>query len=217
MVADGRYPEWKFKMFYKAIFTRPAGMIYDNFSDEHNKIAPFVIPDYWPRYLGLDFGGVNTAGVVLAHKPDTNDYYLYREYLTGGRTAEEHAGALLREEPKSPVCYGGSGSEGQWRMEFSKAGLVVQEPPVSNVEVGINRVYSLVPNLYIFSTCNGILDEFGTYARELDDMGEPTERIADKQTFHRLDALRYIAARLVNTATAAMRQIKVKGRGTRAY
>jgi hypothetical protein len=221
MVADGRYPEWKFKMFYKAIFTRPAGMIYDNFNDEHNKIAPFVIPDHWPRYLGLDFGGVNTAGVFLAHKPDTNDYYLYREYLTGGRTAEEHAKAILRGEANNPVCYGGSKSEGQWRMEFNKGGLTVREPTISDVEVGINRVYSLVPDLYIFSTCSGVLDEFGTYARELDDMGEPTEKIADKETFHRLDALRYIASKLVNQSAdvrvgaGTVKLYNSRGRGVR--
>ena len=216
MVADGRYPEWKFKMFYKAIFTRPAGMIYDNFDDERNRTSPFTVPDDWPRYLGLDFGGVNTAGVFLAHQPHTDNYYLYREYLTGGRTAEEHAIALLAGEDKTPICYGGAKSEGQWRMEFDKGGLTVNEPPVSDVEVGINRAYALVPNLYIFSTCSGILDEFGTYARELDDMGEPTEKIADKETFHRLDALRYIASHLIADPVIGMVQGRVRGRGGRS-
>ena len=33
-------------------------------------------------------------------------------------------------------------------------------------------------------------------ARMLDDMGEPTEKIADKETFHHLDAGRYVISRL---------------------
>ncbi|MCB1899227.1 MAG: hypothetical protein KDH16_08060, partial [Rhodocyclaceae bacterium] len=61
--------------------------------------------------------------------------------------------------------------------------------------------------------CLGLLDEIMSYARELDDMGEPTEKIADKNTFHLLDALRYIMSylRQENKAVAA-RQAKVKGR-----
>jgi len=196
LVDKGRYPEWKFKMFYKAIFTRPAGMIYDNFNDEINVIDPITIPESWPKYLGLDFGGVNTAAVFLAKDPKSKLFYLYREYLTGGKTAAEHADSLLKGEKGNPVCYGGAKSEGQWRNEFNAAGLIIRTPPVSDVEVGINRGYSLIPSLRIFSTCAGVLDEIGTYSRELDDAGEPTERIADKETFHRLDAYRYIASYL---------------------
>ena len=39
----------------------------------------------------------------------------------------------------------------------------------------------------------GIRDELGTYSRKLADSGQPTEAIKDKDTFHRLDALRYLA------------------------
>lgn len=189
-------PRWKFDMFYRAIFTRPAGLIYDNFDEKANVVRPFAIPDEWPRYLGLDFGGVNTAGVFLAHDVENDLYYLYREYLTGGKTAAQHAAALLANEPKTPVCYGGTKSEGQWRREFQVGGLTVREPPVSDVEVGIDRGYALLSKLRIFNTCAGLLDELATYSRELDDMGEPTEKIADKNTFHRLDAYRYVATRL---------------------
>ena len=31
----------------------------------------------------------------------------------------------------------------------------------------------------------------GTYRRKLDAQGEPTDEIADKRKYHRLDALRY--------------------------
>lgn len=189
-------PRWKFDMFYRAIFTRPAGLIYDNFDDKAQVIRPFAIPDEWPRYLGLDFGGVNTAGLFLAHDVKNNVYYLHREYHTGGRTAKEHATALLAGEPRVPICYGGAKSEGQWRREFASGQLGVREPPISDVEVGLDRGYALLPNVRIFDTCAGIIDELATYSRELDDMGEPKEKIADKNTFHLLDAYRYIATHL---------------------
>jgi hypothetical protein len=194
--------KWKFDMFYRAIFTRPAGMIYDCFDEAVHKIKRFPIPDHWPRYLGLDFGGVNTAGVFIAQELDnenepTGGLIAYREYHAGGRTAKQHAEALRRGEPML-IAYGGAKSEGQWRDEFSAAGLYVGEPAVSDVEVGINRVYGALKRLElrVFDDLDGLNDEMVSYSRELDDMGEPTEKIADKETFHRLDGLRYVISRL---------------------
>jgi len=191
---------WKFDMFYRAIFTRPAGMIYDCFDEQVHKIKRFQIPEHWPRYLGLDFGGVNTAGVYLAQElgdknEPTGRFIAYREYHHGGRTAAQHAEALRRGEPMLTV-YGGAKSEGQWRDEFSAAGLYVGEPAVSDVEVGINRVYGAFKQLVllVFDDLNGLNDEIMSYSRVLDDMGQPTEKIADKETFHHLDGLRYVSS-----------------------
>lgn len=190
-------PRWKFDMFYRAVFTRPAGMIYDCFDTAVNTIARFPIPDNWRRYAGLDFGGVNTAAVKVAEDPTTGKWYVFAEYKAGGRTAEEHGAAIQRHEPVS-LAYGGAGSEGQWRMEFGRGGLPINQPPVSEVEVGIDRVYGAFKSgrLVIFDDLPGLLDEVGSYARELDDMGEPTEKIADKSTYHYLDSLRYIMSAL---------------------
>jgi hypothetical protein len=41
-----------------------------------------------------------------------------------------------------------------------------------------------------------LIDDLGSYSREVDELGEPTERIEDKDSWHRLDALRYIMAHL---------------------
>jgi len=192
-------PLWKFNMFYRAIFTRPAGMIYDCFDEAIHKVARFAIPESWERYLGLDFGGVNTAGVFIAKEPGGKGrYYVYREYHAGGKTAAQHADALLEGEIHRPITRGGSSSEGQWRDEFGAAGLGIGKPKVSDVEVGINRVYGAFKRneLYIMDDLSMLLDELMSYSRELDDMGEPTETIADKSTYHLADALRYIGSLL---------------------
>ena len=186
-------PRWKFDMFYRAIFTRPAGMIYDCFKDAINKVKAFVIPSEWKIYGGLDFGGVNTAALKIAENPRTGQWYVFQEYHAGGLTSREHAAQLQKEYPISQAV-GGAASEGQWRDEFGSGGLPIQRPPISGVEVGIDRVYGAFKNglLFIFDTCTQLLDEVGSYARETNDMGEPTEKIADKSTYHLLDALRYI-------------------------
>jgi hypothetical protein len=63
------------------------------------------------------------------------------------------------------------------------------------VEAGIDKVIGLLRDhrLYILDTCTGVLDQIGRYSRKLDKNGDVTEDIKDKETFHYLDALRYVA------------------------
>lgn len=217
-------PAWKFNMFYRAIFTRPAGLIYDSFDFEHHVIEPFAIPDHWQRYFGLDFGGVNTACVKYARRPSDNKLILYEEYLQGGKTAKEHGIELLRHEPKietayklpeyqeirKPLACGGSFSEDQWRLEFRQGGLAVAPPDIKDVEVGIDRVYGFHKRneVLVFNTCKFYLEQKGTYSRELDDFGNPLEGIEAKETFHLMDAERYILGYLKSGLDWRPNQIK---------
>jgi hypothetical protein len=200
--AGERLPEWKYLMFYKGLFSKPAGMIYSDFIDEYrdhggHKVRPFLIPPEWPRYGGLDFGAVNTARLMAAHDTEANVYYLYSEALTGGKTTNEHAADALDAVAgvNMATWHGGSKSESQQRMDWHAAGVYVHDPIVTDVESGIDRVIALFKTrrLYVTDTCVGVLSEMGTYSRVVDDMGDPTEKIKDKDTFHRLDALRYLA------------------------
>lgn len=196
-------PSWKFGMFYRGLYERPAGLIYDIFKDYSvldggHLCKRFVIPDGWQRYLGLDFGGVNTAGLFYAEEPGTRKLYLYREYKAGGRTAKEHAAKLREGEPHTPFCVGGSGSEDQWRREFRMGGLPVAEPDITEVEIGIDRVYGAFKRneIIIFDDLDGVLEELRGYSRKLDASGEPTEEIENKSAYHLLDAKRYIVSRI---------------------
>ena len=185
-------PAWKFEMQYRGNFSRPAGMIYDVFDTEKHVIAPFTIPDWWARYGGMDYGGVNTAAVCYAEDPETKVLYAIKEYLAGGKTAREHAEALKQWGCR--LWVGGAPSEDQWRLEFQQAGLPVRGPEIKEVEVGIDRVYGCHKRdeIYVFDTLSRYLDEKGRYSRKLDDSGQPTEEIKDKNSFHVMDAERYI-------------------------
>ena len=46
--------------------------------------------------------------------------------------------------------------------------------------------------ILVFEDLHGLLDELQSYSRELDEMGEATEKIDAKETFHYADALRYV-------------------------
>jgi len=196
-------PAWKVAMFYDALFSRPPGIIYSDFVDLYredggHKVRPFLIPPEWPRYIGTDFGAVNTATIWLARDPSSNVLYLYHETLEGNKTTPEHVGVAQATAKGVNLIstWGGAKSEKQSRMDWKAAGIVVKEPPISDVEAGIDRVIAVFKTmrLYVFDTCHGILDELGTYSRELGADGKPTEKIKNKETYHRLDALRYVIA-----------------------
>jgi hypothetical protein len=208
--ARATMPAWKFNMFYRGLFERPAGLIYDSFDFERHRIPPIHLPAEWKRYVGLDFGGVNTAAVFYAEHPETKVLYLYREYKAGGKTAAEHTHDILEGEA-SPIAVvvGGSRSEGQWRKEFQAGGLVrgkgvpglpVRPPDIKEVEVGIDRVYSAHKRgeVLVFDTCTGYLAEKEGYTYKVDGDGEVAEppTIEDKHSFHFMDAERYIVGYL---------------------
>lgn len=213
--------DWKFRMFYKGQFEKPAGLIYRDFIDEYreqggHKVAPFELPHHWPRYVGVDPGAVNMGMVWLAHDTDEDVYYLYRESLTGRKPSEEHArdAKQLAEMGKERVIQWavGNKSEVQPRLDWMAAGVrSVVEPEFSDVESGLDRVTALIKQfrLYVFDDCAGVLDEMGTYARKLDGDDEPTKNIEDKSKYHLLDALRYVAI-AVNKQVMTYHRVKVK-------
>lgn len=185
--------DWRFAMRYLGQFTKPAGLIYGCF-DPSMIVSPFAVPEGWDRLVGVDFGGANTAVVYLAEDPETEIWYCYDEMLTGDKTSAEYAQDVRAKLGKvSFRAYGGAKSEGQQRRDWSSGGLVLGEPRISDVESGIDRVTELIKSgrFRVFRSVRGLRDEFGTYRRKMDSEGNPTDEIAEKRRFHRLDALRY--------------------------
>jgi hypothetical protein len=216
--AKRELPPWRHTMLYDGLFTRPAGLIYGSFDPKLHVMPRISIPEHWPRFVGLDFGPVNTAAVFFAQEPaPSKRLFAYREYRPGERSIAEHCYHLMKgdtlnpPEPRIPTCAGGSKSEDRWRREFGAGGTILLHGKeqrvhgipihgpggVSNdatVEVGINRVWKAfsLGQLIIFDDLHGLLDELSSYSREIDDMGEPTEKIEDKEMFHYCDCLRYL-------------------------
>ncbi len=205
--AQANMPAWQFDLFYNGLFRRPAGMIYDSFDRKTAVIPRFEIPEEWDRILGIDFGGVNTAAVYFAEKPNSNDLYLYRRYKEGNRTGLEHCYYIQEGEPDFRLAVGGSKGEGQWRQEFRQGGtmkgknvegLNVRKPRVSDVKIGVMRVYGAFKRgeIFIFDDLVDVIDEIETYSREVGHDGQPTDEIDDKGSFHFCDCCRYVVSQV---------------------
>ena len=187
-------PAWKFEMFYRGNFERPPGLIYGDLAPEQI-IPPIPLQPEWPRYVGIDPGPLHTAVVWIAEDPDRRIYYLYDEYLAGERTTAQHVEAVKKQTGKVNVLRWSLGqkSEKQYRYDWAAAGISASEPNITDVEAGIDRVIELIKTktLYVFNTCRGCIDQFGTYGREISSDGLMTEKIKDKEIFHFMDAVRY--------------------------
>jgi len=194
-------PAWKFDMLYRGRYARPAGMIYDVFDTKTHIVTPFTIPDDWPRYVGVDPGALNTATVWLAKDPEDEKYYIYRETLEGQLHAAAHAQRAKQRAGTEKVTYwaGGNFSEHQVRLDWQHEDIPLMQPTISNVDSQIDKIYQLLKEskLYVFSSCPMTVEQFNTYSRVVDDRGEPTLKIKDKESYHLLDALRYIGTYLI--------------------
>jgi len=186
-------PAWKFRMFYQGLYTRSAGLIYTKFDKARHMIDRFPIPKHWKRYVGVDFGGVNTAAVFYAKNPDKKQVIAYRVYRGGNLTSAEHAKRIKANEPLL-AGFGGARSEGQWRREFGAAGLPLRKPVVKEVDVGIDRVDAAHANdgVLVFSDLADYLDEKENYSYVVDEDGNVLDEIEDKNKFHVMDSERYI-------------------------
>ncbi len=197
--AERELPRWKFDLFYRALFTRPAGLIYDSFDPKRHVVPRFRIPENWRRLVGVDFGPTNTAAVFYAEELDisgkpTRRLFAYREYHPGKRDPAEHAQAFREGEPRLPLFVGGSTTEHEWRRNFGKVGIPIMAPPVADVEVGIDTVYACHARdeIIVFDDLSNYLEQKATYSRELAEDGTVLEEIADKRLYHLLDAERYL-------------------------
>ncbi len=145
-------PAWKFEMFYRGHFAKPPGLIYSDFDESVHLVKPFDLPAEWPRYVGIDFGAVNTALVWIAEDTARKAYYVYRESLEGGVTTREHARRALSYARAERVVgwYGGAPGETQQRLDWMAEGVPVTRPLVADVEAGIDRVISLLREKRLF-------------------------------------------------------------------
>lgn len=194
-------PTWKFNMFYRGKYDRPAGIIYDSFDEQTQIIDRFSIPIEWPRYVGHDFGPNNTVAVWYAQNPSTGNLFLYRTYHAGHMSTEEHVKKWVELSARENILFrvGGARHEQGWRDAATMAGWRIQEPKTFEVSSGIQRVYGWhkMNRLFVFRDCKAYIDEKLSYSYQLDaDYQVIPDKIDQKSKFHHMDAERYVLSHL---------------------
>lgn len=211
--AERTMAAWRFKMFYKGEFTKPAGLIYAEFDENKMTYDPAARgkkPKMARWAVGLDFGGANTCKLYAWLDEATNRWHVHQEQLSGGQATQDHAATLKQATKGVQVlsCHGGAFGETQYRMDWEKAGVTVLRPTTDDVEIGISSVITAFKSgkLLISKECHGLLSELGSYSRELDNLGAPTNIIDNKAAYHRLDALRYLVVSVITDETTVTAQ-----------
>ena len=97
-------PAWKFEMFYNGNFSRPAGLIYDNFDDELHTCPRFAIPlPVGGSFVGMDFD----FGISPPYSMQRATYrtpIAYRFYHGGGFSMASHVCRHHERRAANPVC-----------------------------------------------------------------------------------------------------------------
>jgi hypothetical protein len=190
----------RYKRLYLGMWAPPEGAIYDVFDETRHKVRSFPIPVHWPRFVGVDPFGAQIAALWLAFDPTNMVLNVYREYVQPfGVTTPDHVREILNLSKREVIAawIGGGPSERQARADWYGAGIPLQAPPITEVWAGIDRVYNLLKEfrLVIHDNCVNLLSEVGSYARKLNKAtGDFTDSIVNKESFHTLDALRYVIA-----------------------
>lgn len=203
----GTMPAWRHAMFYDGVFSVPAGLVFDIVKEKEHEIshAPFAVPERWPRHVGIDFGGTNTCAVYAALDPQSRVLYLYSSYYPGvAHRIRDHA-ANIRAGAYGHIerAIGGAKSEGQWRDEFYESGLLIEEPSIADLHVGIARLYSLFSagRFKVFNSSTPGLEawwkQIFDYRYETDPVtGDtlPEMKIIQQNKYHMIDSSRYLAS-----------------------
>ncbi|WP_347243067.1 terminase family protein [Thermogutta sp.] len=184
-------PGWKFKMFYLGQFTRPQGLVYQDFDPAEHIVEPFEIPKDWRRVAGIDLGYNNPTAVVWLAFSNDDVAYAYREYYQRNRLPGEIAREVAEAEAVDAAYCDPSSPEAI--EELRRAGVPAM-PAENAVKPGIESVISRLRSrrLFVFRGLYNLLDEIENYRWK-----EQNEQLKDepvKEYDHAVDALRYAIA-----------------------
>jgi hypothetical protein len=159
-------------------------------------VAPFAIPDFWPRGYGMDVGWNFTAAVWGAHDRENDVLYLTHGYKRSQAEPTIHAAGL--KAPGAwipgfidPASRGRSQHDGSNLLQdYRDLGLSLQLAD-NAVESGLYSVWNRLSTgrLKVFKSLGEWFTEFRLYRR--DEKGRVV-----KENDHLMDCTRYLESRI---------------------
>lgn len=203
------------------------GVVYTEYDEDVHFIKPFAIPDDWPRWRSIDYGGsaptaciwgtIVPIGFELNGTPtDQERLLVYREYYQMGMNVRYHAeniialsGTNVYRNPVfiDPHAYDKNpGNERTIAEQYRASGLPCRPWPRATsreskaAQVNMVKLRLEDRTLLVFDTCVNINKEFQTWRYKVDAEGNPDERdVYEKKNDHALDAIAgWVASRPVS-------------------
>ncbi|MDE6000930.1 MAG: terminase family protein [Clostridia bacterium] len=187
-------------------FSDGAGLVYPEFDESVHVIEPFPVPPEWQDNISIDPGLNNPLSVHWYCTDWDGNIYVVAEHFAAGRDIDFHAAAIKeiskrigwRTDSKGRICALIDSAANQRTLASQKSvselfyerGIAVNHNVNKDVFSGIARVKSYLKrgngegNLFIFSTCRNMIDEFKSYSWAEGDT--PVKR-----DDHCMDELRY--------------------------
>ncbi len=187
-------------------FSSGAGLVYPEFDESVHVISPFDVPPEWQDNISIDPGLNNPLSAHWYCTDWDGNVYVVAEHFAAGKDIDFHAAAIKeicrrigwRTDGKGRICALIDSAANQRTLASQKSvtelfyerGIAVNPNVNKDVFSGIARVKSYLKrgngegNLYIFSTCVNMIDEFKSYGWAEGDT--PLKR-----DDHCMDELRY--------------------------
>lgn len=187
-------------------FSESSGLVYPEFDESVHVIEPFAVPKEWQDEISIDPGLNNPLSAHWYCVDWDGNVYVIAEHFAAGKDVDFHAEAIKSISRKLGWHTDGRGritalidsAAGQRTLACSKSvaelfaerGILVNTKVNKDVFSGIARVKSFLKhgngegNLYIFSNCVNMIDEFKSYFWA--DGDSPVKR-----DDHCMDELRY--------------------------
>ena len=186
----------------KGIPTKGSGAIYP-YPEDMITIAPFRMPNWWPRVFGLDVGYDHpTAALWAAIDPESDTMYLYSEHYLRQSEISIHASAIKARGAWIPGVIDPSASHKRSEFEttlemYDREGIILS-PANNAVEPGIAEVQQRIATgrLKVFDNLLNFFAEYRIYRR--DENGKIVKKKDDL-----MDAMRYLC--LSGTAVAVIK------------
>lgn len=176
----------EFNRRYCGEFTKMEGLVYD--LKQEQIIYPKDI-EAVDVFAGMDFGYRNPASIVVIKRDKNDNYYVVDEWYEAEKLQIEVEDALRELQRKHGIKYTYADPAEPDRIQSLKnRGFVIRSVD-KNVELGITKVRELINTrkLFVFNTCENVLDEFNSYHYDPERMREEPV----KENDHAMDALRY--------------------------
>ncbi len=190
-------------------FSEGAGLVYPEFDESVHVIPPFDVPREWQDNISIDPGLNNPLSAHWYCVDWDGNVYVVAEHFAAGKDVDFHAEAIReisrrlnwRTDGKGRICALIDSAANQRTLAspksvselFYERGILVNANVNKDVFTGIQRVKSFLRrgngegNLYIFSDCVNMIDEFKSYSWA--DGDTPVKR-----DDHCMDELRYYLA-----------------------